>query len=679
MTSCSSCGYHVSPEDAFCANCGTKVQTVDRTVLASRRIQLARSAEHRDKCESCNAPFQTGDVFCVSCGARRPDTGERDAVRSRGGDRIRERLEAATSGEFEILIELGRGGMGAVYLAREQALHRYVAIKVLAPYLLAEESMLERFRNEARIVAALRHPAIVNIHAVRHAEDLHFFVMDYIEGASLNSVIRAHGPLPVSIVEAVLYDVGSALSYAHRQGTGVIHRDIKPGNIMLDAEGAAVVMDFGISKAVNATSGLTMTGAIIGTPEYMSPEQCRGDSLTTASDQYALGLVAYAMLSGAPPFSGQHYAVLLAQTSEEPAPIGGIRPDCPHDLAESIHRMMRKTPSERWPDIRDGLKAFGGRHPEHDDPVRGEIAILVREADDAVILAVPVAKVTVGRPPEEILPGDKFVLQAVPVDGLGRAIQGRELVWSTTDPGVVEITPEGAMKALREGTARVVARCEGHEVDVEIAVIRPAVARVQVTSPPDDIRPGDRFRLEATPVDKRGAPLDGRTVAWYSSAPEVAVVEAEGEVRAVAEGSARLVAAVDGIESAVELGVLPERVARLGLSSPPERIVPGDRFVLRATAQGASGVILTDPTVTWSSTDARVASVSPRGEVVAKRVGSASVVARVEQRSAPVEASVDISVRSTVVTLRTLAEPGALATVAEAVARTSEPPAGPHP
>lgn len=180
-------------------------------------------------------------------------------------------LIEATLGEFEILRQLGTGAMGAVYLARDVALSREVAIKVIAPNLLSDETMISRFRLEAQTVASLRHPNIVNVHAVRQSDDLHYFVMEFIDGPTLRSIVKGHAPLDVDVVQSLVFQVGSALSYAHRTRGGVIHRDVKPANIMVDKEGGAFITDFGISKIAEAQSGLTQTGATIGTPEYMSP------------------------------------------------------------------------------------------------------------------------------------------------------------------------------------------------------------------------------------------------------------------------------------------------------------------------------------------------------------------------------------------------------------------------
>ncbi|HEX9885032.1 MAG TPA: serine/threonine-protein kinase, partial [Longimicrobiales bacterium] len=322
---------------------------------------------------------------------------------------MRTRLEEGTRGEFEVEKELGRGGMGAVYLARERALDRRVAIKVLFPHLMADPTNLERFRHEARIVAALRHPNIVSIHTVRDLGDLHFFVMDFVEGASLKSVIASHGPLPIPVVEALCYQVGSALAYAHRQGSGVIHRDIKPSNIMLDRDGNAIVMDFGLSKALDTSTGLTRSGAVVGTPEYMSPEQGRGDFLTTSSDQYAFGLVAYAMLAGAPPFTGTQFQVLMAHAHHDPAPIAEVRPDCPEPLAAGVEKMLAKSPSGRWPDLVDFLRAVGGRPPAHGDPVLAEAGAMAEAAMDVDAEPEGIVSLTLSNPPSDLRPGDRFV------------------------------------------------------------------------------------------------------------------------------------------------------------------------------------------------------------------------------------------------------------------------------
>ncbi len=209
-------------------------------------------------------------------------------------DALLERLKAETLGDYEILTEVGRGGMATVYLAHDIALDRKVAIKVMSSAIV-DEGMAERFRREARTAAALNHPHIIPIYAVRDRYPLLFFAMKFIAGQSLDPILKTAGGLPIPMVQTILSQAGSALGYAHRRG--VIHRDVKPANVMIDDEGWVVVTDFGIAKVSSAT-GLTVTGVTVGTPAYMSPEQCLGKEVTGASDQYSLGIVAYEMLTG---------------------------------------------------------------------------------------------------------------------------------------------------------------------------------------------------------------------------------------------------------------------------------------------------------------------------------------------------------------------------------------------
>src|SRR2546427_4945869 len=230
-------------------------------------------------CARCGARLGPGAYFCPRCGTTFP-VAPADAPpvatappppHDAGREALLDALRHATLGDYEILAELGRGGMATVYLAHDVALDRKVAIKVLAPALLAMgEGMVERFKREARTAAALSHPHIIPIYAVRESDRVLYFVMQYVQGRALDSIIRDVGPLPIAMVQTILAQVGDALSYAHRHG--IIHRDIKSANIMLDDEGRAVVTDFGIAKVVQA-QGLTVTGVTVGTPTYMSPEQ----------------------------------------------------------------------------------------------------------------------------------------------------------------------------------------------------------------------------------------------------------------------------------------------------------------------------------------------------------------------------------------------------------------------
>ncbi len=284
-----------------------------------------------------------------------------------------QRLRRATAGEFEVGRELGRGGMAAVFLAHEISLDRKVAIKVMSPGLLMGDGMIDRFKREAITIAHLNHPNIVSCYSVRQAGGLHFFVMRYIRGRSLDQLIQDSGRLPLPIVRSILCQVGSALTYAHR--SRVVHRDIKPANILIDEDGNAVVTDFGIAK-VAELPGHTHTGALVGTPAYMSPEQCSGEDVSGASDQYSLGAVAYEMVTGTAPFTGSTLTVMQSQVEHAPPAIRDRCPECPADLEAAILRMLAKDPAERFPNMAEAKAALGAVPLMEDDPLLAELSRL---------------------------------------------------------------------------------------------------------------------------------------------------------------------------------------------------------------------------------------------------------------------------------------------------------------
>jgi serine/threonine-protein kinase len=261
------------------------------------------------------------------------------------------RVRGAVSGAYELGPEMGRGGMGVVYRARDRRLKRQVAVKVLPPELAYRAEIRTRFLREAETAAQLTHPHIVPIYAVDEADGLVFFVMACIDGENLGKRLHDRGPMPVDDVRRVLAEVADALAYAHARG--VVHRDIKPDNILLDHDGdRAMVTDFGIARAVieGSDARLTATGMAIGTPAYMSPEQSAGDrEVDGRSDLYSLGVVAYQMLAGVLPFQATSTpAMLIKHLSERPVPVDQRRPDCPPDLAAAVMRMLEKDPAARF-------------------------------------------------------------------------------------------------------------------------------------------------------------------------------------------------------------------------------------------------------------------------------------------------------------------------------------------
>jgi serine/threonine-protein kinase len=264
------------------------------------------------------------------------------------GDHELTTIIAALGAQYEIIRPLGRGGMGTVYLARERLLERLVAIKVLHRELFDAESQ-ERFLREARAAARLTHANIVPLYSFGQSAETVFYVMGYIEGESLESLLRRSPRLPPSAVARILGELADALDYAHQHG--VVHRDVKPDNIMIErATGRVVLTDFGIARVTTAI-GLTKTGVIIGTPLYMSPEQAAGDrEIDGRSDLYSLGLIGYRMLSGRLPFAGTSARDVLAQhLTKRPPAVASFAPDAPVTLAAAVMRCLEKEPADRWP------------------------------------------------------------------------------------------------------------------------------------------------------------------------------------------------------------------------------------------------------------------------------------------------------------------------------------------
>lgn len=342
-------------------------------------------------CPHCGEPMQAGQRFCGGCGGDvSGPQGELETVKhddtlfSQIDASVIRILKEATAGRYEILHELGRGGMAIVYYAREIELDRPVAIKVMSPELgrNAEQfaTMMEKFKQEARTAAGLSHLHIIPIYTVGEHKGLLYFAMKFVSGRALDSIIKEKRQVNVGMAEEIIAQVAAALDHAHERG--VIHRDIKPSNIMIDGDGLAVVTDFGIAKQEENQNA--RTGTIIGTPEYMSPEQCLGKTvdgrpITGAADQYSLGVAAYEMIAGRRPIIGDSpWDTIQRQLMEEPPPIERFRPDCPPYLRTMIHRMIAKDPDHRYPSLQEVVRLVRRETPTVDDAVRTELLTLAR-------------------------------------------------------------------------------------------------------------------------------------------------------------------------------------------------------------------------------------------------------------------------------------------------------------
>ncbi len=257
---------------------------------------------------------------------------------------------------YEILEKVGDGGMALVYSAKDHLLSRVVAVKILRAQFADDEEFVERFRREARSAASLSHPNIVNIYDVGETEHIHFIVMEFVQGDNLHDLIRRHKTFSQEAIVSVGKQIAMGLAHAHYHG--IIHRDIKPHNILVTAEGRVKVTDFGIAQAMSSTN-LTQTGMVLGSVHYFSPEQARGVNVQAASDLYSLGIVLYEMIAGHPPFRGESpIAIALKQIQENPLPLGESRPDLDGELEDLVLKLLNKDPKKRPSSAEEVVKAF---------------------------------------------------------------------------------------------------------------------------------------------------------------------------------------------------------------------------------------------------------------------------------------------------------------------------------
>lgn len=333
-------------------------EAVDRVLLA---------AEHPEIAEELKAFFDASDEverFADVALGRLPDDQEANAWLSTA--------EGTWFGDYELLREIGRGGMGVIYLARQAGLNRLVGVKLLREGRMAGAIDVSRFRAEAEAAARLKHPNIVAIHEVGCHNGQHFFSMEYVEGLTLAEVVR-EGPLSADRAAGYLRTVAEAIEHAHREG--ILHRDLKPSNVLVDAEDRPRITDFGLARRTDGFGGLTLSGAIVGTPSYMSPEQAEGDrtAVGPASDVYSLGAMLYELITGRPPLQAESpLETLLLVRRAEPVRPRLLNPKIPADLETIALTCLEKNPSQRYASARalaDELGRFLRREPIHARPI----------------------------------------------------------------------------------------------------------------------------------------------------------------------------------------------------------------------------------------------------------------------------------------------------------------------
>ena len=324
-------------------------------------------------CAGCNVNFRakaydpSKTYKCPKCaGKLQPQTA------AKGGDGVtleskapgrraaaKDPLVGRKIGQYKILKKLGEGGMGAVYQAVHLDLDRTVALKILPPGLARDDpDAIERFKREARSAAVLQHPNIVIIYAVGSDGEHHFIEQEFVDGESLQQRLEREGKLPLDDATRIVQDAAGAFAAAHKQN--IIHRDIKPANIMLTSEGQVKVMDFGLAKDVTGATQLTLSGHIMGTPHYMSPEQCEAGKLDGRADIYSLGATYYHLFTGAFPYQGDSLLSILRQHTDAPIPqVQAKRPDAPAGVQAIIDRAMAKKPEDRFQTMEEFAAALG--------------------------------------------------------------------------------------------------------------------------------------------------------------------------------------------------------------------------------------------------------------------------------------------------------------------------------
>jgi serine/threonine protein kinase len=433
--------------------------TADLTAFANGRLAPSAATwvrSHLDECAACRAAVDGLPGGGVTRGYA--DTPSDQVTRSVPPPADLADLPPALREHprYRAVKLLGRGGMGVVYLAEHRVMERLVAIKVISRVLVDRPEALERFHREVRTAAKLDHPNIVKAYDAEQAGDLQLLAMEFVEGKSLADVLTKKGPLPIA--NACNYVRQAALGLQHAFDRGMVHRDLKPQNLMLTPKGVVKILDFGLAKLASEQArpggGLTLDNTIMGTPEYMAPEQAANSKTADVrADIYALGCTLYCLLAGRPPFRGEFLAVVVAHANDAPPPLLSLRPDVPPELAASVERMLAKNPADRPQTPKEVVETLG---PFAKPPVKAPPAGVTRSWPGG----------PAPRPPRRhwLIPTALAVLVA---GGLAAAV----IVMSIKTPdGIVrlEITPPDAKVEVAEGA--ILVRPKGDNEPYEITV-----------------------------------------------------------------------------------------------------------------------------------------------------------------------------------------------------------------
>ena len=574
-------------------------------------------------------------------------------------DPLLERLRMATAGTYDIAGVLGRGGMAVVFVGEDMRLRRTVAIKVMEPHLGALPGMAERFLEEARTLAHLQHPNIITVHDVQQAKGLSFFVMALIEGGGVDQLCRRDEPFPIDEARWILLQASSALAYAHSER--IIHRDVKPANILVNIKGDAVLTDFGIAK-VSDGGGLTKSGTQIGTPVYMSPEQFSEIPIGPASDQYALGVTAYEMLTGKPPFTGDLYTIIAAHGVKPPVPIRQLRPDCPAYLANAVMRMLEKRPDDRWPSLDDLREVFGANMPSNGGDARKQLATIAREMhrarrEDVKALTAEAPQspvptnsnrqitkartvnhsVTVWPPAATIYVGGTLDLRASVTTDAGDTLTDAVVVWSSSHPEFVEVDATGRLRGIAHGTSIIRATVDGVSAEANITSDLAPVARLAVSQRELTLLVGDIVRPTVSAIDVTGATRTDVSLAWISRGPTVAHLDAPGIVRALNPGLAVIEVSFGNVRQTIEITVVRRPVTKLQIRPVKLFVELGATLPLVADAFDDRGDAVKVTQLKWRSSAPSIIHVDSAGKALAIGEGSARITAEVDEITDAIE------------------------------------------
>jgi serine/threonine-protein kinase len=565
-----------------------------------------------------------------------------------------ERVRQATEDEYTIDGELGRGGMAAVFLARDKALDRRVAIKVMLPDLVDVEGIQDRFVIEAKTAAKLDHPGIVTVYSVKQRAGLLFIVMKYVEGRTLEGVLDNQKKLDASVVTSIVGRVAEALYFAH--GEGIVHRDVKPSNIIIDKKGRPIVTDFGIAKVMSARS-ITVTGSVLGTPTYMSPEQCRGLAATAASDQYALGVMMYEMLTGAVPFTGTIFELINAHCNDEPTPLAQAVPGIDAALAETVTRMMAKSPPDRWPSLADVAKRLMSSAPAHRRSSSEVEASIASFAEGAEAISPPKTRggvdvsgaatelATTPAPGLVVSPDAPTIevgetLQLRVSEASGASLAGVRMTWRSEDPTIATVDDSGLVTGRSVGFAKITAAAGAAVGRVPVTVKVPVVNTLVVTPQNPEIVVGSEIQFIATVLDARGTTLVGQPIMWQCSDGSVCAMSEGGRAIGIAPGKATITAICGEARATAQARVRLPHVERVVVDPGEVSIEAEETRRLSAVVYGVADRKLTGRKVTWHSMVPTVVTVDAEGTLKGISAGTAAVYATCEDKKGLVSVSV---------------------------------------